>query len=133
MAILKGVGAWLKINGEGIFATRPWKVFGEGPDARMGDRDNRSPYGAKNFRFTQSKDGRTIYVVQMGWPGGGVEVLLTSFANGGPGGDTRLATVSLLGSMAKIDWSRDDAGLRLVAPTDAPSENAVVYKISLGD
>ena len=29
--IVGGIGAWLKINGEAIYATRPWKVYGEGP------------------------------------------------------------------------------------------------------
>jgi alpha-L-fucosidase len=31
MAIVEGIGAWMKINGEAIYATRPWNVFGEGP------------------------------------------------------------------------------------------------------
>ena len=30
-AILKDFGDWLKLNGEAIYGTRPWKVFGEGP------------------------------------------------------------------------------------------------------
>ena len=29
--VLLAVGAWLKINGEAIYGTRPWKIYGEGP------------------------------------------------------------------------------------------------------
>jgi alpha-L-fucosidase len=133
VAILKAVGGWFNTNGEAIYATRPWQVFGEGPEVRMGDRDSRSPYGPANIRFTQSKDGRMLYALQLGWPGGGKDVLLTSFANGGPGGELRVADVSLLGSAEKIAWSRDDAGLRLTTPDSTPSELAIVYKIRLVD
>ena len=30
IAILDALTGWIKLNGEGIYATRPWKVFGEG-------------------------------------------------------------------------------------------------------
>lgn len=133
VAILQGVGKWLSINGEGIYATRPWKVFGEGPDVRMGDRDDRSPYGAKNIRFTQSKDGGTIFAIQMGWPGGGQVVRLTSFAQAGPGGDARVNGVSLLGSTAKLVWSHEEAGLQIATPAETPSEWATVYRIQLAN
>ena len=29
--IVKEIGAWLKVNGEAIYGTRPWKQFGDGP------------------------------------------------------------------------------------------------------
>lgn len=129
IAILKAVGAWFKINGDGIYATRPWKVFGEGPDVRMSDRADRSPYSAENIRYTQSKDGNTIYAIQMGWPGGGKEVRLASFAKDGPGADADVTDVSLLGSQERIAWSRDDDGLKITAPAVAPSECAVIYRL----
>jgi alpha-L-fucosidase len=133
IAVLKAVGDWLRINGESIYATRPWTVFGEGPDRRMGDRDNRSPYGPENIRFTQSKDGCTLYAIQMGWPGDGAEVTLTSFAKGGPGGELKVREVSMLGVAPPFTWSRDEAGLHCTTPAAAPSEIAVVYKIKLAE
>lgn len=133
VAILKGLGAWLKTNGEAIYSTRPWSVFGEGPDVRMTDRADRSPYGPENIRYTQSKDGRTLYAIQMGFPGGGDELLLTSFDTSGPGASRKVKDVSVLGSDEPMEWSRDEHGLRISAPARAPSDLAVVYKIGFAD
>lgn len=52
---LKGAGEWLRVNGEGIFATRPREgtLWSEGPDVR----------------FTRSKDNSIIYCFCLQWPG----------------------------------------------------------------
>lgn len=31
VAFLEGMATWMKVNDEGIFGSRPWKVYGEGP------------------------------------------------------------------------------------------------------
>jgi alpha-L-fucosidase len=133
VAVLKGIGGWLKINGEAIYATRPWTVFGEGPEVRMSDRANRSPYGPANIRYTRSKDDHTLYAIQMGWPGDSKATLLTSFDRSGPGGKLEVSKVSMLGSEDSIEWSRDDEGLRVTSPATVPSELAVVYKVELAE
>ena len=65
----------MDVNGEGIYGTRPWKVFGEGPSTVAGAqargqfggaRDVRT-YTAEDFRFTSKGD--TVYAFMMGWPG----------------------------------------------------------------
>ena len=33
--IVNDIGAWLKVNGEAIYATRPWKIYGEGPSTAV--------------------------------------------------------------------------------------------------
>ena len=57
--ILREIGAWLKVNGEAIYGTRPWKVFGEGPTEVLEGHFNdvkRDSFGPEDIRFTQ-KDG----------------------------------------------------------------------------
>ena len=34
IAVLDGITAWMQVNGEAIYETRPWKVYGEGPSTR---------------------------------------------------------------------------------------------------
>ena len=36
--IVKDIGAWLKVNGKAIYATRPWKIYGEGPSTKSRKR-----------------------------------------------------------------------------------------------
>ena len=73
VACLEGIAKWIATNGEGIFATRPWKVYGEGPSVTTqapsgqfgGARDVR-PYTAEDIRFTSKGD--SLYVFLMVWP-----------------------------------------------------------------
>jgi alpha-L-fucosidase len=96
----------------------------------MTDRADRSPFTAKNIRFTQSKDGQTVFAIQLA-AGKGQELVLASFAEDGPGGDLEIAEVSLLGAAADVPWSRDAEGLRIVAPAVVPDGLAVVYRIGV--
>lgn len=75
-AILREFAAWMKVNKESIIATRPWKQFGEGPIADATIRVNEQGFNDGNYtkagcdeiRFTQSKDGRTVYATALAWP-----------------------------------------------------------------
>lgn len=61
--ILNEFGAWMNINKEAIYDTRPWKVFGEGPIAEgnvqlKAQGFNEGAYSkadAKEIRFTQTE------------------------------------------------------------------------------
>jgi alpha-L-fucosidase len=58
VAVLDGVTSWMQINGEAIYETRPWKIYGEGPNsvkagAFGGNSVNK--LGAKDIRFTRNK------------------------------------------------------------------------------
>ena len=58
----------MRLNGEGIYGTRPWRTFGEGPTEtpRGRDADNPIPYTTEDLRFT-TKNG-ALYVFAMKEP-----------------------------------------------------------------
>jgi len=63
--VLDGVTAWMQVNGEAIYETRPWKVHGEGPHSvKSGSFQGNSvsSLGPKDIRFTRNKAGNVVYV-----------------------------------------------------------------------
>ena len=130
---LKGMAAWMKVNGEGIFATRPWKTFGEGASGVSSGMFNegKQQFDANDIRFTQSKDSKTLYAFILGWPKDG-KVIIRSLAAGDAGKlDEEIASLALLGSREKIQWTRDADGLHVTLPATPPCESACALKLML--
>ena len=88
---LKGTGDWLKVNGEGIYATRPrpGTLWSEG----------------ETLRFTRSKDDRTLYLFATEWPG---KTLVVKSVERGQAG-----SVHMLGYPSELT-TRWDAGRGLI-------------------
>lgn len=73
--ILEDLGRWIRVCGEGIYGTRPFRVFGEGPSGVVirGFTEDRVNWTSSDFRFTRK--GNTLYAFQMGWPDDGRAVI----------------------------------------------------------
>src|SRR5208337_5303271 len=68
LKILDGMAAWIAVNGEAIYGTRPWKVFGEGAGKLQGGMFNEGNlhYTSQDIRFTTK--GEVLYAITLGWP-----------------------------------------------------------------
>jgi alpha-L-fucosidase len=78
--LLNGIGEWLRINGEGIYGSRPWKLAQEGPTSGMEGSfadQQKTAWTSHDFRFT-AKNG-DIYAFCLS-PRDAREVNITSFA-----------------------------------------------------
>ena len=123
---LLGTGKWLDINGEAIYGTRPWKIYGEGPtqSASGSFADQKVPFTAKDIRFTTKGD--ILYAIAMGQPATNTIIK----ALGAKAGNGVIASVEMTGSNEKISWKQEADALAIKPSKSYPSENAVVYKIS---
>lgn len=136
-AILEGIAAWMEINNKAIFATRPWKTFGEGPasdspglSAQGFNEGKGKPFTAEDVRYTISKDGQTLNAIVMGAPAKAVS--LKSLGKNAKLLEGQIAGVKMLGSSDAPHWTQTDEALVIDAPTSrVPNDIAVVYQISL--
>ena len=133
--IVSDIGAWLKINGEAIYATRPWSIFGEGPSTVVAEKGRfggqtdvqKKPFTAEDIRFTQSKDGKTLYAIVLALPTDG-KVTIKSLASNSPLWAGKVGSVRLVGG-GKLKFTRDENGLHVTLPGKLPSQIAFALKI----
>jgi alpha-L-fucosidase len=128
--VLREVGSWLRINGEAIYGTRPWKIYGEGPtkivEGAFHDTEAQ-PFTDIDFRFTTKKD--VLYACELGWPTNGEAVI---HSLGGAQLDGRkIASVSLLGSTSPIAFDVQNDGMHLRPPAQLLGKYAHCFKITL--
>ncbi|MEJ2705263.1 MAG: alpha-L-fucosidase C-terminal domain-containing protein [Sedimentisphaerales bacterium] len=116
------VGRWLKTNGEAIFATRPWKIVGEGDETKLHARQWKfSACDASDIRFTRSKDGRYLYAIILGYPKSG-RVRIRTLSDQTVITDGGIRRISLLGHGAPLKWKRDAVSLDVELPPSTDHE-----------
>jgi len=128
-AVLKGIGKWLDVNGEGIYETKPWKTFGEGrANVKAGFfQDNKKKgYTEKDFRFTY-KNG-AVYAFQMKPPGGLSVKMKTLKA---VHEDLLIHRIQLLGSDEALSFERNKKGLIIRLNGKVQTDLPICFKIEL--
>jgi alpha-L-fucosidase len=125
------IGKWLEINGEAIYGTRPWSVYGEGPTnmAKAGafSEEEEVQYTAEDIRFTVKGD--VLYAICLDWPGETIKI--GKLARKGTSGlfDGEIQSVSMLGDGKNLEWVLSEEGLTIKTPQKKPCDYAFVFKI----
>lgn len=134
--MLKEVGEWMRINGQGIYGSSAWSVLGEGKDGKLNvlpggfigaNQANHSFY-TTDFRFTVGKDG-AIYAWCMTVPKAGDKLKIVSLGSDAGIGKKHVTSVELLGEKNKIEWKQEADGLNIVYPDSAHLKTAVGFRI----
>jgi alpha-L-fucosidase len=135
--MLHRVGLWMKVNGPGIYGSKPWTKFGEGrrgadgklrslPQGQLGTKQASFHFGVEDFRFTSGKDGE-IYAFALAGavPGKTIKIRAFSLENGGE----TVRQVALLGSRQRVKWSQQSDGLVITYPSDIDSNMPSTFRI----
>jgi alpha-L-fucosidase len=123
---LDEMAAWISVNGEAIYGTRPWKTFGEGPTKTEGGafKEN-AEYTAGDIRFTTK--GGALYAITLGEPKGQVRI---ASLGARAGLETRpVKSVALVGATAPLRWTQQDDALVIDVPASLPTAIASSFKI----
>lgn len=133
LQILEKIAVWTKANGEAIYGSRPWKIYGEGSSitgtqekGQFGGLKDTRPYQSADIRFT-TKNG-TLYVFCMNAPTEDIQIKslgkLSKYSN------KAIASISMLGSKEKIQWKQGENALAINKLTKLPEYKVVVFAVN---
>ena len=134
LAVVEGITAWTSLNGEAIFGTRPWKVFGEGPasestaplTAQGFNEGKGKPFSGNDFRFTAKGD--ILYATALGLPPDGKAVIKSLGANSAYYKD-KIGAVKLLGTGQSLAFETTANALVINLPDNLKEQVAYSFKI----
>ncbi len=134
IAVLDGISSWMQVNGEAIYETRPWKIYGEGPNsvkAGSFQGNSISKLGPKDIRFIRNKANNVIYAIVLGWPTESISV--QSLGYSAPTRPGKVAKVELLGTGTRVNWRQQNDSLRVELPNGyrPEADYAAALKLTL--
>jgi len=127
--VLTGMADWIAVNGEAIYGTRPWLVFGEGPnniDNKGGGHYTESIFAqmtARDIRFTTKGDA--LYAIALGWPEDGMLRIRSLGKSSG-----QIERVSLLGHDGQLTCTQTEDELSVNLPRSIVIKDAIVIRIA---
>lgn len=136
LKILTEIGEWLEVNGEGIYGTRPWKTYGEGPSTTEkqekghfgGIKDTRD-YKAGDIRYTQ-KDN-IVYAFLM--ENCNNDLILEKLGKRHLNSTSKIIKIQKLGSNSKISFEHNNNELKIKNIAKQQYTTVNCYKIFLSN
>ncbi|MBC7914793.1 MAG: alpha-L-fucosidase [Pyrinomonadaceae bacterium] len=131
LQILNEIGAWTSVNGEGIYGSRPWKVWGEKPADQPAvkfehyNNEGKVKYSARDIRFTVK--GNTLYAFALG--AATEDIKIVSLGKKSKYDVKQIASVKMLGSNQKLNWKQEDGALVITKPAKIPAGEVTAFKV----
>lgn len=134
--VVEELGQWRRQNGESIYGTRPWKIFGEGPahesaaalSAQGFNEGKGKPFTSEDIRFAAK--GQVVYATVMGWPPNGI-VRITALSASSHHYPQDIHMVELVGTNQPLKFERTGDGLLVYFPENRlPLPYAIPLRIS---
>ncbi|MES2240751.1 MAG: alpha-L-fucosidase [Bacteroidota bacterium] len=124
--IVKEIGVWMKLNSKSIYGTRPWKIFGEGPQqgsagaltAQGFNEGKGKPFTSEDIRFAQK--GKTLFATVMAWPESGTAII-KSLGKSSLHHTEKIRHVKLVSTGQKLKFIQKEQGLEVYFPNQEPA------------
>jgi alpha-L-fucosidase len=125
---LADIGDWLKVNGEAIYGTHPWKLHGEGPTPPVKDStaERKQVFQSSDVRFTTKGD--VVYAISLALPTS--DVSIKSLGKDAGLLSKPVKKVTMLGSNETLKWTQDAEALVIHRPQSLPCAHAVTFAVS---
>ena len=125
--VVEGITKWMKANSESIYATRPWKIFGEGPAQEASAKLNNQgfnegkgkPFTHEDIRFATR--GNVLYATAMGWPEDG-KLIIKSLKKDSEHFSKEIQKVEWVPEKQSLNFERNENGLVVSLPENKSGE-----------